>query len=100
MEKEERIIIKLEQNWADEFDVVTVAIVDAEEWREYREYLEENEEDLDCYEDWFGTNECIRYWELDDFLYGVTEIKIPSGATSEFLDQISGGPLEIWPWKE
>ena len=57
------ILVKYCSNWADEFDIQGFAIMNEEEYIQWIEDFRKAEEtDYDWY---FGTNECICYWNFE-----------------------------------
>lgn len=73
------LLIKLEYNWADEFDVTCLWITTEDIFEEWKEQLNKCNinEDVDIY---FGTNEWITF----DSLYGILNSLVVAQISEEF----------------
>lgn len=101
MEQENKdILVVISNNWADEFDVHTIRRVNREEWKAYRQRVEANAGKFGPVEDWFGTNEFVKYYEPSEFFECVTELEIPAGASDNWVDKITHGPLDLWLYEQ
>jgi len=75
----DRVLIKYEANWSDEFDLYGFATNSAAAWNEHlakiKAKFDEGSlgEGVEC---WFGTNEAIEYHSFDDYEQAFTVMPI------------------------
>ena len=82
------ILVKFDDNWADEVDVSGFKIFDnLEAWNkaliEFK-IEQEIEEDDECFDVYCGTNECIEYDSFGDFLNNFEIIEINKDTAEVF----------------
>ena len=68
------VLLKFEVDYADEFDVYGLSVLDKNEWEEKKEFIREQQDYP--YEFGFGTNEGILFETPDDFMNAIKVIEI------------------------
>jgi hypothetical protein len=82
--KKEKILLKLDSNYADEFDVSGLLIVDREQWEKDKLLIGDYKKSLEMY---FGSNESLDYENGKEFLEEIEEMVITE-EQEKFLKKI------------
>lgn len=65
---EQYVLVKHQDDYADEFDVDTVFVFKYDEFNEHLKRIEESFKEVSYKEIYFGTNECLLYEDFEDFM--------------------------------
>lgn len=70
------VALQFNDNYADEFDVVGIKIVERKWWKEYRERVRDIFDKLPRDGYYFGTNEMLEWSNAEDYLSCIKELKL------------------------
>ena len=72
------LLIKLHRNWADEFDVEGMVVMNADQWEAHKAMAKARFEEKDYIELGFGTNESLEFSSYEDYLdaFAVLELTL------------------------
>lgn len=99
------ILLKFQDNWADEMDVEGYEVITPEQLKYFNERVEAYFLENDILEHYIGTNECIEYTSAIDLLskYSVRDITEADYQTLNKLGLLKFGiigPFEIDYWDD
>lgn len=86
MEEKKYVLVKLTANWADEFDVNSLAVMTLEEWKELILKIKQNFDPNREY--YFGTNEYVTFEDVNDILHNITVSPIDEDFYEQFKQLI------------
>jgi len=75
------ILLKCEADYADEFDVYGLVIIDSEEWENFKKQVHDIDYPIEIY---FGTNEAILFESSDSVLQSMTPYEITEDEAAVF----------------
>ena len=68
---DKKLLIKFQADYADEFDVYGFWVTTEKEWEKHKDYVAKLEADGNItfpYEAYFGTNEALEFYNMEDYL--------------------------------
>jgi len=80
--------VKLEKDWADEFDVKSLSVISEKDWKQFQEDI--NKYDgypIECY---FGTNEALLFESEQDIMHSLSPVEV-SESEAELLKKVMKG---------
>jgi hypothetical protein len=90
------VALRFDDNYADEFDVVGLKIVERKWWEKYRERVRDEFQKLPRDGYYFGTNEYLEWSNAEDYLSCITQLDITQ-AQIITLRTILGDEFGIFP---
>lgn len=88
------ILVKLDYNWADEFDVKSLWVTTQDEYNAFLDKLSNFDINDSC-EIYFGTNECISFESYDELYNSLSERHVSKEFYDEFIKVVGSSEFGL-----
>lgn len=92
-----KVLLVYKEDYADEFYVHGLEIIDAENWEEIKQEVKEYFSDGQEKTYSFGTNEWLSFWDYEDWLAGFRVVDLTNEEEATIRKCLNGGYFGVCP---